>query len=273
MRGAIAMSGTSMRLHRSWSSAAGWICLYGSGLLIALGLKAFYSRAGADELTWILAPTAHLAELLTGDPFQRESRAGWISHSHRMILGPGCAGVNFLIIAFAAFFFSFAGKFKRPAGRCAWLAISLSGAYVLTLATNSLRIVAAIQLHEMDIYRGWITPQRVHRAEGVVVYCVALLLGYLIVERSLARLGAPMLRRPSFSPWIPLGWYLGLALGVPLATRAYRGGEGPFLEHSALVLLICLSLALILRAPRMVGHGGAGPDGGNAGSDSPAARC
>ena len=268
-----AMEPISMKSHQGWSAAIGWLSLYGAGFLVALSLKLFYSRAGADELSWILAPTSLLAELLTGDHFQREPRAGWISHSGRMILGPSCAGVNFLIIAFSAFFFSFVGRLKSPAGRGLWLLTSLGGAYVLTLATNTLRIIAAIRLHEMDIYGGLLTPQRVHRAEGTVVYCIALLLGYLFAERALARFGALPPGRPAFSPWVPLGWYVGMALGVPLLVRAYRGGDGPFVEHAALVLLVCLSLALVLCAPRIARHGCASADEGEPGSESPRLRC
>ncbi|MCI0659288.1 MAG: exosortase K [Acidobacteria bacterium] len=265
------MKAYSLDSRRSWRAAAGWLFLYGAGFLIALGLKLHYSRAGADELVWILAPTSHLAGLLTGDHFEREPRSGWISHASRMILGPGCAGVNFLIIAFSAFFFSFVGRLKSPATRVAWLAASLGGAYLLALATNALRIITAIRLHELDVYGDLITPQRVHRAEGAVVYCVALLLAHLFAERTLARLGALPPRRPAFSPWVPLGWYVGMALGVPLLVRVYRGGDGPFVEHSALVLLVCLSLALVLRAPRVAGRGTAME--GDPGSESPRSRC
>jgi len=255
-------------------AALGWLLLYGAGCLVALGLKLFYSRAGSDELAWILAPTSVLTELLTGSHFQREARTGWISHSSRMILGPGCAGVNFLIIAFSAFFFSFVGRIKTAAGRCGWLAASLGGAYLLAVVTNALRIIAAIHLHDADIYDGWITPLRVHRAEGTLLYLASLLLAYLAVDRAFGRPGTAPARRRTPAPLVPLGWYAAIALGVPLLNRATTGGAaGPFLEHVALVLLVCLSLALVCLAPRIGDRGGALADGRGSRSETPQPRC
>jgi exosortase K len=255
-------------------AALGWLLLYGAGCFVALGLKLFYSRAGSEELAWILAPTSALTELLTGSHFQREARTGWISHSSRMILGPACAGVNFLIIAFSAFFFSFAGRLKTAAGRCAWLPASLGGAYLLAIMTNALRIIAAIHLHDADIYGGLITPLRVHRAEGTMLYLASLLLAYLAVERAFVRRTAAPARRRAPAPLVPLGWYAAIALGVPLVNRAMSGGAGgPFLEHVALVLLVCLSLALVCLAPRIGDRSVEIAEGRGGRSETPQPRC
>ena len=252
----------------------GWLLLYGAGCTVAFALKLFYSRAGSDDLAWILAPTSALTELLTGSQFQREVRTGWISHSSRMILGPGCAGVNFLIIAFSAFFFSFVGRLRTAAGRCGWLVASLAGAYLLAIVTNALRIIAAIHLHDVDIYRGMITPLRVHRAEGTLLYLAALLLAYLAVDHAFGRRTRAPARRRTPAPLIPLGWYAAIALGVPLVNRAYTGGAaGPFLEHVALVLLVCLSLALVCLAPRIGNQSGESAQGRDPRSETPQPRC
>ncbi|MGH7339284.1 MAG: exosortase K, partial [Candidatus Rokuibacteriota bacterium] len=64
----------------------------GLGLLVAWGLKSLFSRAGADDLGWILAPTCRLAELLSDVEFEREFGAGWVDHTHRMIVGASCSG-------------------------------------------------------------------------------------------------------------------------------------------------------------------------------------
>src|SRR5262249_47571267 len=64
------------------------------------GVKAFYSHAGADELLWVLAPSAWLARVVGGVDLVYEQGAGFISHAHRLVVGPACAGVNFLIICF-----------------------------------------------------------------------------------------------------------------------------------------------------------------------------
>ncbi len=269
-----AMRSIAAKARPGARAALGWFLLYGAGCFVAFALKLFYSRAGSDELAWILAPTSALTELLTGSQFQREARTGWISHSSRMILGPGCAGVNFLIIAFSAFFFSFVGKLRTAAGRCGWLAASLGGAYLLAILTNALRIVAAIHLHDVDIYGGMITPLRVHRTEGTLVYCASLLLAYLAVDRAFGRRTTAPVRRRAPAPLVPLGWYAAIALGVPLLNRVYTGGaSGPFREHVALVLLVCLSLALVCLAPRIGNQSGETTEGMGPRSETPQPRC
>jgi len=235
--------------------------LYAAGFVVAFLLKLFYSRAGADELGWMLGPTARLAGLLGSVHFEWESRTGWISRSGRMILEPACAGVNFLIICFAMLFFTYVARFRRSEGRWAWLVLALCAAYGVTIVTNAARILVAIRLHDMDLSGRWLTPQRVHRAEGTVIYLVALLAVYSLAEWVAARLDESRARPACAFPFAPIGWYALVALGVPLLNRAYdRGGE--FFEHAALVVLISALLGLLCLAlgrlfGRKSGTGGA----------------
>lgn len=57
------------------------ICALG----LALALKAFYSHAGANELLWILAPSAWLARFVGGIDLVYEQGAGFISHAHHLV--------------------------------------------------------------------------------------------------------------------------------------------------------------------------------------------
>lgn len=218
--------------------------LYFVGLLAAGGLKLFYSRAGADMLAWVLAPTAGLAQLLTGLEFEREAGAGWINHSHRMILGPGCAGVNFMIISLMTFFFSFLHRFRASPGRWAWLAASAGIAYALTIFTNALRIVAAIHLYGMDIYGGLLTREGVHRGAGAVIYCSSLLFGYLALECLLSGGRPPRARVGLVAVLQPFGWYLAITLGVPLVRQSFGSDVAGFSDHAIPVVLVCLGVAL-----------------------------
>src|SRR5262245_1777727 len=119
---------------------------------IALGLKAFYSRAGAGELLWILAPSAWLARFVGGIDLVYEQGAGFISHSHRLVVGSACAGVNFLIICFLCLYFSFARQPRR-------LAVSLAISFIATVLANGLRIFVSAHLWDADIYGQWITRE------------------------------------------------------------------------------------------------------------------
>jgi exosortase K len=223
---------------------------YALGFLLAYALKSFYSRAGADDLGWVLGPTCRLVGMLTGLSFDPEPGSGWINHTHRMIVGPTCAGLNFLIIAFSTLYLSFLHRLEGLHGKLLWLGLSLGSAYLLTLGTNSIRIIAAIHLYQMDIYGDGITPARVHRFEGALVYCVSLLVAYLTVDRVAGRLLSMASARNRIAPEIrsalvPLSWYVLVAVGVPLVNRAYRENGMLFAEHALVVLSVCLALLVL----------------------------
>src|SRR5262245_45421313 len=203
---------------------------------IALGLKAFYSRAGAGELLWILAPSAWLARFVGGIDLVYEQGAGFISHSHRLVVGSACAGVNFLIICFLCLYFSFARQFTN---KPRWLVYSLLISFGATIAANGLRIFVSAHLWDADIYGQWITPERMHRLAGTGLYYASLLALYFAVG---SRVGA---RAPTFvkaSPCparaslSPLLWYVGVSLGVPLVGRIFWQGTPGFAAHAAWVI-------------------------------------
>jgi len=238
---------------------AAWYVL---GLLAILSLKLFYSRAGPDALGFILAPTARLAGALSGTAFEREDGAGWVSHAERVVLGKACAGVNFMIIAMAALYFPFVGRLEGAVRRGGWLGASAALAWLAAIGANSVRIVAAMSLWRMAIYTGPVTPDRVHRAAGTLVYCLTVVVVYLAAARLFDRHGP----EPAPSALVPLGWYAALALGVPIAHRVWRDGPPGLAEHVVLVAAVCLVLltgVLLLRAARRAtGINGSGDGGG-----------
>ena len=61
-------------------------------LSLAFGVKAFYSHAGAEDLLWVLAPSAWLARFVGGVDLAYEHGAGFISHAHHLVVGPGWYG-------------------------------------------------------------------------------------------------------------------------------------------------------------------------------------
>lgn len=221
-----------------------------AGLAVAWALKAFNSRAGADDLNWILEPASRLAGLLGGIAFERETGAGWVSHEHGVIVGPACAGLNFLIIAFATCYFSVLHRLSRPAARAAWLPASLAAACALTIVVNAQRIIATVHLKHWDIYGEVITQHRVHRAAGAMIYCFALLLFHEAIVRIVPpRRGSAIV--PAASPLVPIAWYLSVTLAGPILNRAWRNAPGEFLEHSVLVAacsLLAAATFVMLRA-------------------------
>ena len=209
----------------------------GAGALsLAFAVKAFYSRAGADELLWVLAPSAWLARVVGGVDLVYEQGAGFISHTHRLVVGPACAGVNFLVISFLCVYFSFARFTSRPR----WFIYSLLIAFGATVAANGLRIFVSAHLWGADIYGGWMTPERLHRLAGVAIYYASLLALYGVVE---FRVGA---RAPRVAPLL---WYVGISLGVPLAGRLVGGGTPGLAGHAAWVAGVAVLLTLATTLP------------------------
>ena len=84
-----------MKRRYTWN----WITQCLLVLVGAFALKLHYSTASADQLRWILAPTAALVELVSGATFEFESHAGYISRERGFLIANSCAGVNFLIAA------------------------------------------------------------------------------------------------------------------------------------------------------------------------------
>ena len=210
----------------------------GAGALgLAFGVKAFYSHAGADELLWVLAPSAWLARLVGGVDLVYEPGAGFISHAHRLVVGPACAGVNFLVICFLCLYFSFAHRVASPPR---WFAYSLLISFGGTVVANGLRIFVSAHLWDADIYGGGITPERVHRLAGVAIYYASLLTLYCVVG---SRVGT---RAPRAAPLL---WYLGVSLGVPLAGRLVAGGTAELAGHAAWVAGVALMLTLVAALP------------------------
>jgi exosortase K len=207
---------------------------------LALGVKAFYSRAGADELLWVLAPSAWLAGFLGGIDLAYERGAGFISHAHHMVVGPPCAGVNFLVICFLCLYFSFARHFQ---GKARWFLIAMLISFGGTIAANSLRIFVSAHLWNADFYREWLTQEDMHRLAGIAIYYASLLALYIAVE---SRIGAGAHRIA------PLAWYLVISLGIPLTGQIVAGGAPGFAGHAVWVVGVALLLTLVKALPTAV---------------------
>jgi exosortase K len=200
----------------------------GAALAVALGAKAFYSHAGANQLVWILAPSSWLARAVGGVALSYEDGAGFISHAHHLVVGKPCAGVNFLVVAFLTLFFAFGGRFAGLGAQLGWLLASLGLAYVAAVVTNGARIALAAYLFDADIYGGLVTPGRIHRLAGTAVYYGSLWGLFFAVGAALKTRGRRL---------VPLGAYALVSIGVPLAGRLVAGGgDGArFAEHVAWV--------------------------------------
>ncbi|MFL6232901.1 MAG: exosortase K [Thermoanaerobaculia bacterium] len=208
-------------MRRPWLS---WV----TAIAAAYGLKLFYSRASAEDLAWILVPTARAVGWLRGEGLTLSPGAGWIAPDGSYYIAPACAGVNFMILVLAVSVLGFAHRLRSPRARLGWWLASLAGAYALTLAVNTLRIVAAVELYRLGPVAG-LAPEAAHRLLGILFYLGALWGLYTTLDRLTGgRSGGGLL---------VAGVYLGMTLLVPLLT-GHPGAR--YAEHAMMVSVVTL---------------------------------
>jgi exosortase K len=206
-------------MKRPWLSWA-------SALAAAYGLKLAYSRAAAADLAWILVPTARAVGWLRGETLTFNPAAGWVAPDGSYVIAPACAGVNFLILVLTVAVLGFAHRLRSPRARLGWWLAALAGAYVATIAVNTLRIVAAVELYRLGPVAG-LTPEAAHRLLGILIYLGALWGLFTALDQLTGgrRSGGLLV----------VGAYLGMTLVVPLLT----GHPGQrYAEHAMMVSLI-----------------------------------
>ncbi|HSE98667.1 MAG TPA: exosortase K [Blastocatellia bacterium] len=223
-----------MKKRFIWERTAQWMLV----LLCAFTIKQYYSEAGANELRWILAPTAALVEMASGVSFEFESHAGYISDDRTFLIAPSCAGVNFLITAFLML--SARRLLRDRSAGNAWEFIPAAAliAYVATLFANTVRIVIALRPESLP-GSNYLSSSQLHRIEGIFVYFGFLLALFIASEKLSSGKRTGLMRQTLY----PLLIYYATTIALPLANGAYRQG-GAFFEHSIFVLLIPLLVIL-----------------------------
>lgn len=219
----VAETGMRMLREHRWRIAAVVVAL----AVVVLG-KHYYRDASANDLRWILAPTAQLVSWVTGHEFAYEAGQGWINLDVMFVIAPACAGVNFALAAFLAL------TLGGVAGMTSWqttakrLGFAALLAYVATLVVNTTRIAIAVDMHRGDL----------HRLEGIIVYVVGLC-GLYALARALDG------RKLRSLNWlaIPLCAYLLITLVMPLANGAAQRAD--FVRHATTVLAVCVVVVAI----------------------------
>ena len=152
--------------------------------MLALGaayaLKDYYSRAAFDDLQWILVPTTRLVELLTGNDFELEAHRAFLNRDLLFEIVPSCAGVNFMIAVFCSLACGLVHTQPSIWHKLGWLTTSGVAAYLLTMLANATRIAIGISLHTTRLFLDVLTPERLHRIEGIAVYFCFLCVAYAV---------------------------------------------------------------------------------------------
>lgn len=150
--------------------------IVGGALLIAWALKRQYSDARADDLLWMLAPTARLVGVVTGARFSWAPGEGYFAREQLFLIEKACAGVNFMIAAFALLVWAFAGHARSLRAVFGVLGVCLATGYAAAVLVNTVRITIAMWLAAHPAPLSAFAAPEVHRVEGIVVYFGGLVL-------------------------------------------------------------------------------------------------
>ncbi|OPZ92871.1 MAG: hypothetical protein BWY74_01378 [Firmicutes bacterium ADurb.Bin419] len=227
---------------------------YLAGLIVLFGLKWYYSMAGIEDLEWIIGPTAWWTEILSGNTFKKVPGLGYVNNANEFIIVSSCSGINFLIVLFSTLLYSFIHRLKVNKEKSLWFAFCMLFSYIMTIGVNGLRIIISMYLYNADIYGALITPERVHRIEGVLIYFVSLFIIYSLIERKAGfivsgfceeKYSARSMKKLIITCVPPLFWYFVFTLGIPLLNRAYKKDGVHFLEHSIVIISISFISVLV----------------------------
>lgn len=137
----------------------------------AVAMKRWYQTAVVDQLHWMLGPTAKIVGWMCDDQFRFIWEMGYLSEDRTILINKDCSGVNFLIIITT---FSFAIRSLQPDSflgrKTGWLWIPILS-YLLAIAANTTRIrISMLLIPAKNMIAPWISPEAVHRAEGICIY-------------------------------------------------------------------------------------------------------
>lgn len=204
--------------------------------IITASLKAFYSTASVNDLTWILWPTKVVVEVISGTHFHFESCAGYMSEDRSFLIAAACSGMNFLIAIFLLL--SLRILWRRRSESTSWLSLLLLAglSYVITIFANSLRISSALWLIMTRREFFGLDHDELHRLDGILIYFGMMLLVYVAFEYFERKARTLTWKSLTF----PLAIYYAITLAIPIANGAVRDDE--FLTHSLFVLVTPLML-------------------------------
>lgn len=206
-----------------------WVVIVAA--LVAWGLKRHYADARADDLWWVLAPTARLVEVITGAAFAPVPGEGYFSRDRLFLIEKSCAGINFMIAAFGMLVFALLHRVGAGIPGVRVLGVSLLASYAAAVVVNAARIAVAMWLAAHPFAPSSFSAAAVHRVEGIAVYFGGLVLLYHLAQR--LDPGAPAIRVTA----LPLAAYYAVTLGLPLANGAAQSGAR-FVEHALFVLVV-----------------------------------
>jgi exosortase K len=153
-------------------------------LAIAWGLKRHYADARVEDLSWIITPTAYLVSAVTSIAFEWRAGEGYFSHDRMFLIEKSCAGVNFMIAAFAMLVLALLHRSDDAVQAVRIVTGALAASYASAVVVNTVRIVMALWLVDHPASApSSLSAADAHRLEGIAVYFGGLVLLHELVRR------------------------------------------------------------------------------------------
>ena len=159
------------------------LCVLTVVVLVIWAVKRHYADARADDLWWILSPTARLVGVMTGSAFTLAPGEGYVSHERLFLIEKSCAGINFMVAAFGLLMFALFHRVGSAVSGAGVLGMSLFASYSAAVLVNATRIAIAMWLAAHPVALSTFTAADVHRVEGITVYFGGLVLVYELARR------------------------------------------------------------------------------------------
>jgi exosortase K len=159
------------------------ICVAMVAVLVAWGMKRQYAGARADDLWWILSPTARLVGVATGAAFTPVPGEGYFSRERLFLIEKSCAGINFTVAAFGMLVFALLHRVRSRLSAASILALSAAASYGAAVIVNAARISLAMWLTAHPAALPSLGADAIHRIEGITVYFGGLVLLHEMARR------------------------------------------------------------------------------------------
>ncbi|NRB47421.1 MAG: exosortase K [Saprospiraceae bacterium] len=150
--------------------------------LLFLLLKAAYSMAEVQHLTFLLAPSSEIVATFTGTGNTFIPDQGYFNESLNILINKSCSGFNFWSICFLMSYCLLAKPNSSWFRNLILLPLVLGAAYLFTILVNSTRILFSIFLHSADAQLLAVDSPWSHQAEGVFIYLSYLIIAYLSID-------------------------------------------------------------------------------------------
>ncbi len=150
--------------------------------LVAWAMKRHYADAQAEDLWWILSPTARLVGAITDTRFALVPGEGYFSRERLFLIEKSCAGINFMIAAFGMSAWMLGQRVGSWRSGARALGVSLLASYSAAVPLNTVRIAIAMWLAAHSLVPSGVSAGQFHRLEGIIVYFGGLVLLYEVVQ-------------------------------------------------------------------------------------------